>query len=385
MMRIRPVISVVALILLFPTFVALYRFGPFSVYYHVFGHWYDCPARLYGLETMKPFRYSTTKPIFYQLKGKLYYSQDGTISRNSRPIFTKKLRGAFVSPNSKLLLLLSNAGSGNAHVLDDTGRILHTLKYVKEEHEKMGSYWGGKRKAAFLWSTVQWSSDSTFFVIAKRAKTQTETKHIVYKVDIASGTRTRVSDPNSRLFSMYLSRKRKHIYYHHSCAGNLCWSRCPITFGKPCQRISFDSSTVAKLFLHFQPQKFEQNGHNFTSKSHDLCKTVKAGPTVGIVYRSCHSNKKRTLIRERTAYEALSGRYSSSLDFGLFLPGNRFFLGTFRAENFQGQLLFDVKNGAYMKMPSSFVPYFSVTSDDCVGCFIDDDRVYKMKRKTNQQ
>ena len=121
----------------------------------VFNTHLDRPAEITELKE-SDFNFASTKPIYFRVRNKLYYSADGKVNYDMKPIWKGDVEETFVSPNSRYILIYAGE---ELTLLDYEGRELFHLTNCTGEYKVHEA----RKSGRFISKEVQWSEASDFF------------------------------------------------------------------------------------------------------------------------------------------------------------------------------------------------------------------------------
>lgn len=322
------------------------------------------------------FDFSSAKPFYYRVDSMLYFSNDGKINYNSTPIWNKNVEEAYISPDGKYALLynnkhltLINCQGRELYVIEDCTDLLHPAE--SENFGRLNS------------SSIQWSKNSDFFLIAEYGvKVSTS----IYIYSISDRSFRKFIDLGEEIFNDFmLSTNSDTLFYKFvSPKGDFAFKKIDLISHKIISEHYRDDSLRLRdidtnsVFINYNNSKeiFQCNSYDLKSiittanprmaNYRRNSATIKDGVSIGddgLYFRSRDTTV--LLLSGNTGYGALKETSYSFFRDGFFLPGNRFFIANISATNFTGQLVIDTKTFQVMKLPKQTEFYFNVNSIDC--------------------
>lgn len=312
------------------------------------------------------FLFSSLKPFYFKVDNKLFYSPDGKLNYNLMPIWKGKIQEAFVSPDSKYILVYSDE---KLLLIDSRGTKLFKIdnctgKYAVEEDRKSGR---------FLSMEVQWSKNSDFFLIVQDKvwdkNYSKKNKSSIFKYSIQDKSFKTFIDLSEELISdFYLSQNDNFLFYEFATEkGDLAFKKIDIKNNTILsEHLQDDSLRLANLnkdslFINYKNYKKQFQGNSYDLKSIITTATNENG--LGLFYK----DKDTTvgLIFGTGGYGGFKGNSFGYFGNGFFLPGNKYFIANVSAKNFVGQLIIDTKTFQLMKLQKQTEFYFNINSNDC--------------------
>jgi hypothetical protein len=319
-------------------------------------------------------------PLYFALRGGLFFDRDGMIAPASTPIWTGRIDGAWVSPDSAHLLVLSGTA---LHLLTPEGGQRNTftpageLFLYPEKGER--PYWDA--------SSIQWTPDSRAFFILRRW-TNAVGPVALYRYRLGDSTPQEllaIAHPPRRFLpsdSLTFSASGQSVYYALiETDSNYALYRFDIptaavtvlrdVTGGPQPPVPPPVDAGA-VFANFPRRVLSGNGvglawtRSLDLTSHLLLVWQSAGERCAVVRRV--GDQLSALIRARKGVSPKSGPYCPiSLAESYYLPGNRYALVRVRTAQHDGYLVGDVHDGQYAMAPSGLEVFFALHSRNVTG------------------
>lgn len=314
------------------------------------------------------FNIFSNKPIYYYSENNLFYDSLGHIDLLKEPIWTGGItdrfeKHVFVSPNSEFIAI--NEENRRILILNKEGEILHEIapinKSFVDENRRSGNYWG---------EVLIWNKNSTKLYFMKDRiwgrKFEDDNRSSLFSYSVEDDRVRNVIDLEFECsWSYYLSSDERTLYAMFADNnGELPYKKIDLSSKKEICDIyknnSYDKEiTSDSIFVNYTIEHFGNFSHDFKH----LITTVSGTNVEGGLYYYTDSLAK-LLIKGKYGFGALKGNYYSFLKEGEFLPGNRFFVGRLRADEYEGTLIVDVKTKKYKYIDQKIHCFFSITSID---------------------
>lgn len=312
------------------------------------------------------FNFSSSKPFYFKVDNNLFYSPDGKLNYDLKPIWKGEIEEAFVSPNSQYILIYADK---ELLLIDSKGTALFNIdnctgKYAVEDARKSGR---------FLSMEVQWNKNSTFFLIAQDKiwdkNYSKKNKSSVYKYSVQDKSFKSLIDLNEELIDdFYLSHYDNFLFYEFATTkGGLAFKKVDIknnlVISEHFQDDSLRLTNINKdsIFINYNNSKELFQGNSYDLQSIITTATTQNG--LGLFYK----DKDTTigLMFGTGGYGGFKGNSFGYFANGFFLPGNKYFIANISAKNFVGQLVIDTKIFQLMKLQKQTEFYFNINSIDC--------------------
>jgi hypothetical protein len=173
------------------------------------------------------FPFSSSKPFYFKVDNKLFYSTEGKLNYDLLPIWKGEIEEAFISPDSKYILVYANE---ELLLVDSKGTELFKIdnctgKYAVKEDRKSGR---------FLSMEVQWSKNSDFFLVAQDKvwgkNYSKKNKSSIYKYSIQDKSFNPFINLSEELIEdFYLSQSDNFLFYEFATTkGDLAFKKIDI-------------------------------------------------------------------------------------------------------------------------------------------------------------
>lgn len=312
------------------------------------------------------FDFSSSKPFFFKVDNKLYYSSDGKLSYTLTPIWEGKIDEAYISPNGRYALIYYD---NELTLIDHQGKKIFKIEnctdlIAVEESRKTGR---------FNSSEIQWSKNSDFFLVAQDRvwdkNFSKKNKSSIYKYSLADNSFKPIIDLDGELIQCFeLSQNGKNIYYEFATAkGDLAFRKIDLISKKIISDHFQDDSlrltniNADSIFINYNKFKEQFQGNSFDLNS--IITTAITGGSTGLYYKDKDTTVR--LLSGISGYGAFKGNGIDYFNNGFYLPDNRFFIANISAKNFSGQLVIDTKTFQVMKLKKQTEFYFNINSTDC--------------------
>ncbi len=326
--------------------------------------------------TPETFSVIAEKPLYLYQKDTLYFSETGNIDDLSKAIWHGELVDASVSPNSKNILLFTPTGN---HLINSQGDLLR----IFEPNEIQCNQKDTKLDIGYRTGDIQWSSNSQFlfqkkvshknrkwgyaglmrYNLGQNVEDELITSFKCYEYfftitedtilfitatklgdlqtesyDLVNKSRSILPDTSSYFDSIYNVSQVRYFTSGKEFLHIQAFTNIARSIARDCFFITFDS--------YFGAYSAEESG----LKAHGLfyCKDDSCWQPI-VVYDGYDSYWGHTTLN-------LSGSY--------FLPGDRYYMFHARTEQYQGNLLIDLKDFRYRRVREDLEIFFSVTSED---------------------
>jgi len=312
------------------------------------------------------FDFSSTKPFYFKVDDRLYYSADGKLDYSRKPIWKGKIEEAYISPNSKYALIYFG---NHLRLIDCNGKEIFKINNCTD----LIAIERDKKSGRFHSSEIQWSKNSDFFLIAQDRfwdkNYSKKNKSSIYKYSIGDNTFTTLIDLDEELCDDFvLSQNEEYIYYEFATAkGDLAFKKVDLKNNEVISEHYRDDSlrltniSADSVFINYNKFKENFQGNSFDLKS--IITTARTDDSIGLYYKDRDTTVE--LISGTSGYGAFKGNSYDYLENGFYLPGNRYFIANISAKNFSGQLVIDTKAFKLMKLAKKTEFYFNVNSIDC--------------------
>jgi hypothetical protein len=316
------------------------------------------------------FDFKSTKPIYYQIDNKLYFSKEGKFDLGQNPIWTKGLNkpaktslrySKFVSPNSKYILINNES---ELVVLDNKGKVVDVIDSFCNFLD------GNCGENMFSGDDIQWKHDSKSFYIKKfmnykRHNPLTE----IFEYTIKNGQLKSIITVEMDDSEFYLSKDEKNIYYKIVESGDFVFNKLNIESGEIEQVIDFEKEKDS-IFINFPV------GVNILSMDVNKTYSYNDSEIEMMCYGESYNIKgglymKRNdsvfhIINVKDGYLSFKEvEYNIKTQNSFFLPGNRYFVLTdIDTKNFEGSLIVDTEQMQVRKFESIDDCFFSLTNRD---------------------
>lgn len=314
------------------------------------------------------FNFSSTKPFYYEINDKLYYSADGKSLDYLSAIWKGKIDEIYVSPNGKYALIYQD---DKLLLIDNTGKLLFNIDNCTPLIPTQES----RKAKRFISAGIQWDAKSKFFLILQdrdwERNFSKKNRTSIYKYTIANGSFKPLIDLNEEVYDCFFqSSDEKNIYYEFATEkGDLAFKKIDLSVKKILsEHFRNDSLKLTNIdpdsiYINYNKDQFNEN--SFDLKGIVTTVDIKTGTT--LFYKN--NDTLVSLLSGTLGYNAFEGNHFDFFEGGFFLPGNRFFIANIFAKEFMGQMVIDTKTFWTMKLKKPTKFYFNINSTDC-GDFV---------------
>ena len=265
------------------------------------------------------FKLSTAKPVFYESDNSLFFSENGNLDSLVKPIWKGKIEKAYVSPNSKYILIYAGHKLTLIdHLGNETLHIDSCVRMFDAESENKSGH--------FVSDEIQWNRSSEYFLISMEGK---ENKSTIYKYTISDRQLKPLVGLNAELRgSIFWGNDTDELYYEYATnKGDLAFKKVRISTGKVLSQYmqgneltgpGVKKDSVFFNYVHFDENEFDCNSYDLKS----LVTSAGRGDTIGLYLVRNDSAMK--ILSGAAGVNAFKGQSYGCFRGGYFLPGNIF-------------------------------------------------------------
>lgn len=325
----------------------------------------DKDSELIEFQPNETIKVQTSKPIYYYVENKIYFSKNGEIDLE-KPIWEGELKlnkgvgfTVSVSPNSEYIAFNTKK---KIIILNSKGKIITQISPVSEymfEERKQGNFWA----TDFQWSK---NSENLYLMkdkIWKNDYSQDKNKSSVYKFSVKTKELSKIIDLNEQSHYYYINNSEKNLYYTASNQeGAWEFKKVDLKTNKVIDTLKQNENLFLKtndsIFVNYKIQigHYLNESKGITIERKDsTCNTV-----------LIKNGNKKLIFKGKCGFNAFKNNSYSYLsnNESWFLPNDRFYISFIDSKNYNGTIIIDTENLKYKFYNRKIIPFYSFTNND---------------------
>jgi len=327
-----------------------------------FRNYKDYPPELTDFKPSE-FSIDAGKPFFYKIDDGLYYSNDGVLNLNSKPIWNGEMNEySFVcqaSPDNQYIAFVR--GETEILILRKDGKVVSRISPIAKsfiaETRKSGDYNG---------EFFQWSSDSKKLFLLRdtewKMAESIENKSSIVQYSINDDTLTELVNLEEECRELFFfDSEYNNLYYQVVEGGEFHFNKIQIVNqGEGIEKHGEPVSTISEpVFINY----FNVQFGDWDSKGENLFVEGGSGYTSGFYFH--HGSSNQAVFYAKRGYDAFKGGSWGFNGGGSgFLPNNKFFYTGSVAKDFEGTIFIEVESLRYTFKKINFECFYSITNMD---------------------